>query len=366
MTETVQLNLNKELYTSTSHNFIGILSPKSKHLLTLPEEERTGSAFSELLSEMENMDFFSQFTSRTKELLAKKLKFVTHKASTILLRQNVDSDPPQALYIILSGVITEHYKPAVSNSGSPVLWPEKNIKKVDYFGHVDIIYNRPPTVGAVTVCYSELLKLPKEDFYIVRKEMEAHCVRANHYLRTSEAIARFGWSEEEYKVLEIYSKLCTFVKNQDVYAGVENKKPSWSYFIVLGSCKIARELTYCVSDSGQLKAVSYHLHKELSKVLTDRIEFEEVKQGFYFGVGENFVGNHVIANSTLECLLISRLLLVFKNRELLQKMAKDLTESLLSDQEVLDNYSKLISESKRKVKMFKEMFKDKPEILIKD
>lgn len=362
MTEPVQLNLNKELYTSTSHHFIGILSPKSKHLLTLSEEERTGGAFLELLSEMENMEFFSQFTNLTKELLAKKLKFVAHKASTILLKQDVDNDPPQALYIILSGVITEHYKPAVSNSGSPVLWPEKNIKKGDFFGHVDIIYNRPPTVCAETVCYSELLKLLKEDFYIVHKEMEAHCVRANHYLRTSEAIARFGWSEEEYKVLEIYSKLCTFVQNQDVYAGVENKKPSWSYFIVLGSCKIARELTYCVSDSGQLKPVP----KELNKVITDRIEFEEVKQGFYFGVGENFVGNHVIANSTLDCLLIPRLLLVFKDRELLQKMADDLTGSLPSDQEVLDSYSKLVSESKRKVKMFKEMFKDKPEMLNKD
>lgn len=366
MAEPVQLNLNKELYTSTSHYFIGILSPKSKHLLTLSVDERTGSAFVELLSEMENIEFFSQFTNRTKELLAKKLKFVTHKADEILLKQDADNDPPQALYVILSGVITEHYKPVVSNPQSPVLWPEKNLKKGDFFGHVDIIYNRSSTVSAQTVCYSELLKLQKEDFYIVHKEMEAHCVRGNHYLRISEVIARFGWSEEEYKVLEIYSKLCAFVKNQEVYAGVENEKPSWSYFIVLGSCKIARELTYCVSDSGQLKAVPYQLRKELNKVITDRIEFEEVKQGFYFGVGEKFLGNHVIANSALECILIPRLLLVFKDRAVLQEMAKDLTSSLPSDQEVLDNYSKLISESKRKAEMFREMFKGKSDRLNKD
>lgn len=358
----MQLNLSRDLYTNTDCHFIGILSPKSKHLLTLPEEERTGGALAGLLSEMENIEFFKQFSSRTKDLLAKKLLFVTHRADVYLLKQGETENPPQAMFIIMSGVVTESYKPSVI-SDSPTVWPEKILGKGEFFGHVDIVLGRPPSVNAQTVGYSELLMLKKENFDLVHKVMEAHASRISHYLRTTEAISRFGWSDEEHRVLEIFSKLCTYAENQEVYE-YTSKKPFWSYFVVSGECRVTREVTYTVSESGFTKALSdFCRTKSQNNTIKNRVEFEEVKHGYFFGVGEDFSRNHIVASSTLECVLIPRLLLLFKDRELLQKMASDLTQSLPSDQEVLDNYSKLLSTSEKKVEMLKEMFKDKPEML---
>lgn len=361
------MELNKELYTATGSQFIGILSPKSKHLLTLPEPERTGAAFVDLLSEMENIRVFAMFSNRTKELLAKKLKFVTHRANDFLLKQGEENNPPQAFYIIASGVVVEQYKQLVADAECPNVWPEKILGKYEFFGHVDIIHNRLPTVDAQTVGYSELLMLSKEDFHIARKDMEAHCTLTTRHLRSSKAIGRFAWTDEEYKMLEIYSKLCSYVKDQEVYTGVENNRSFWSYFVVSGTCKIMREVNYHATDTGALKAIPYQLRNELKVDKTSNlIQFEQATNDFYFGIGENFTNNHVIAGSTLECLLIPRLLLVFKDRGLLHKMARDLTDSMPSDQQVLYNYSKLVAASKEKVQMFRDLFKDKPERLIEN
>lgn len=362
----LQLNLSKELYINTVRHFIGMLSPKSKHLLTLPSEERVGGMFSDLLYELESIEFFHKFSNTTKELLAKKLVFVAQKADEFLLKQGETEHPAQAMYVILSGVITLQHKPTSSNSGPAKIWPEKILRKGQFFGHEDVVYKRPPTIDAQTVGYSELLMVRKEDFHIVQNVMEAYCLRVENYLRASEAIARFEWTDEEYKLLEIYSTLCTYADDAEVYGGTDNNKPYWSYFVVAGECRIVREISRPDLDADDSKTNFSKLGNNFENSKVVRLEFEEAKQGYFFGVGEHFGRNYVIANSTLECLLIPRLLVVIKNKELLQKMANDLMASLPSDQEVLNYHSKLVLESKKKTEMFKELFAHKPERLIDD
>ncbi|GFS95153.1 cyclic nucleotide-binding domain-containing protein [Trichonephila clavipes] len=357
------LKINRELFSDVSLQLRGMLMPESKHLLTLPPAERDNDSILKLITQLEYMEFFQKLSKDSKLKLAERMHFVVCQANEFLFRQG---KMPQAMYLIVSGVISLRYRiDSISEPGNMGRWPEKILRQGEPFGEVDLLQNRPYSVDAYAVGYSELLMIKAEDFILVRKSFEDNNNRLKLYLRRTEPFIKFNWSEEELNVLEVFTELQSFLEEIEIYNGTNRTKSKWSYFVASGECKLAREVAYFVPETGprQLKSAKDGANSG-QKVFKKVVQFETVKQGFYFCVGEDFGNNRVMATPASECLLIPRLVLVFKNRELLTKMASDLVNSLPTDQVVLDHFLDYQQASKEVERLIKDILESKPSRLI--
>ncbi|GFT33612.1 cyclic nucleotide-binding domain-containing protein [Nephila pilipes] len=358
-----KFKISDELFSDVPLQLRGLLKPESKRLMTLPPVDRDKDSILKLISQMEYMEFFQKFSYDTQIKLAENMRFVVCEANEFLLRQG---KVPGAMYLIISGVVSLRYRiHTTANFGNMGRWPEKILREGEFFGEIDLLQNRPSSVDAYSVGYTELLEIKAEDFVLVRESFEEKDKRLKLHLRKTESLAKFNWSEEELKVLELFSELRSYLEETEIYNGNDITKSKWSYFVIFGECKLAREVGYFVPESGprRLKSAkdgAYSGQKIFKKV----VEFETGKQGFFFGVGEDFRDNRVLATPALECLLIPRLVLVFKNRELMTKMASDLANSLPSDQVVLDHLLNYEQATKEVEELLKDILALKPTRLI--
>ncbi|GIY86140.1 cyclic nucleotide-binding domain-containing protein [Caerostris darwini] len=360
-----KLKISKELFSNIPLQLRGLLTPVSKEFLTCPSDSRDSNTISKVITELEDIDFFQKFPDDTKLQLAKKMSFVVREADQYLLRQG---DAVEAMYLIVSGVVSLRYNiDTSSNLQNKARWPEQVLQRGDIFGHVDLMQDRQSVVDAYTLGYAEFLMLKKNDFGIIQSHFEGDSKRLKLYLRSIELLRRFDWSEEELRVLEVFCKVHNYLEEVEIYSGAQGVKPHWSYFVVTGECELAREISYCATESGiilkHLKLPESNANQNL-KVTKKLVEFEKGKQGFHFGVGERFGENRVLATPASEFLLVPRLILVFKNRELLSKMATDLENSLPSDQTVLERFIDYEEATQAVASTLKDMLKDKPSRLI--
>ncbi|GBM04192.1 hypothetical protein AVEN_211613-1 [Araneus ventricosus] len=354
-------NVSDGLFCGISLQLRGMLTQESKHLLTLTHEKRDRNAIFKAIAELEDIDFFQKFSTDTKFKLVEKMVFVVHEADEFLFRQG---DPPESVYLILSGVVSLRYNVCESsNANSRTRWPEKVLRRGDVFGEIDLLLNRPSSVDAYAVGYSELLKIEKEDFGLIGSYLEEDIARLRSYLRGCEPLVGFNWSQEEWEVLEIFSELRSYLEEVEIYNGDQGSKVRWSYFVVSGECKLCRDIAYSASEASfgsKLSTNIKYLEDSNSKFLKKNVEFETCKQGFFFGVGENFGKNKVLTTPAMECLLVFRLVLVFKDKELLLQMARDLENSLPSDEVVSRYFIDYNKASQDVEELIKDILKDKP------
>ncbi|KAG8182665.1 hypothetical protein JTE90_019690 [Oedothorax gibbosus] len=368
------LDLDDELYESIPFEY-EFISPETKEFFSLPSMDRNSK---NILIELDKLEFFQSFSNNNKKKLCKKMTYGSFKDKEYLLEQG---KTVTNMFVLLSGVVCLRYN--VFHLGLvETYWPEMVLRSGDYFGHHDLLDKRRSTVDVYAVGYSEVLMLNADDFGIVKEELEVEHMRLKQSLRSCKVFQKFGWSSEELNALEIFSKLRCYLETVEVYNGDDGARPKWSWFVVAGDCTLVRKVSYN-QDSSQtrLRAVQHlnvakendllqslicqdgERHQHVSK--SKHLQFCNVQRGFFFGVGEDFGRNRVLANPATECLLVFRPVLKHKNAELLREMATSLARYLPSDQVLLDNFLLHETASKEVEDVIEDILKGKSFALVR-
>lgn len=343
----VSFYMDEELYNNVPFPLDEVFSLEAKEFLSLPTTDRPDAMIDNVVIELDKLDFFKKFNNSTKQKLCKYITYKTFQHEDYLQK---DGDEDLTMYVLLRGKIGLRYNLLVPlddvtvarvTAGTETQWPDRFLETWgDYFGHADILRHRPSTVDAFAVGYCELLALDEKYFWIVKGVLKLEQMCLKTALQTCEALLPFKWLTEEWNALEYFSKLNCYEEAGEIYDGSEGTRPEWSHFLVKGECTLAREISYYAMDLGtseiQIKAASdFEINPRIQK---KDFLFQNVKQGYYFGVGEDFGANRVLAHPRSQCLSVMRGVLAHKNKKLLHKMADTLMQSLPSNQALLEKY----------------------------
>ncbi|XP_055350477.1 uncharacterized protein LOC129597069 [Paramacrobiotus metropolitanus] len=325
-----------------SNRIISGLTDQEKEALRLHPFGRKTEDIQLILKIMERYQCFDKFTQEVRENLAMWVRYDTFDDGRILLRQGHE---PYSMYFILSGNVNFKASDTDPRTGRTNFYSLGSRGPGSIIGEIELLNKDERRSTGSTQGDVELLRVDEDPFdEILRTSFEAIWEDRFAGLRSAQTFE--SWSDSELRILNENSSLIAFPENKAILTDVCGQS-AFTYFIQKGRCALVKDVIFEKSylDNDKRHCIYQALepddprrwlpHQSLSRhseLEGHHLHITELKEGDYFGVGEDLRRAHIITVSAVECLTIPHSVFEKAMRlQFLEELKADLEDAIPTD-----------------------------------
>ncbi|CAH1791879.1 unnamed protein product [Owenia fusiformis] len=360
--QTFVVKTDKEALSFDLNNFrasnksYGGISVRAKRILAKNALERSEGDLLHLRDVIDRLKCFEKYSRKIKHELARVIEYESFQEGRIILQQG---HVGIGFYFILKGSVSVLVTEVDKTTGQNATVPIAVLEEGQSFGELALMHDIRRAATIKCLQDSEFLRVDKPDFDMVLRVGQSY--EWQRRLTALKAINIFkNLPIDDLNNCNNISRIVEF-NDQTVIMGDQQEVSDYVYFVTAGKCKVVRVLTLLRQKTqygSQQVVLPTRRYLDLVKKKYDRKEWRELhgeivnktperhlmviaelKQGNYFGVGEDLTDTYILAKGRVDCLMVPRLIFTKLGKSrLIESLRTSLTEILPKNIEIFDKY----------------------------